>query len=318
MGTPDSIEDPPIPQYPKGLDLPMRDLSLMHHWCISTCYGFGDVFPDEVEPWRDQLPVIAQNFPFLMRGILAVTSLHVARSIYDYNTRSKYIQLAAYHQDLALPEYRAALIDVTEDSVAAVLAFSALTTVYSFAAPKDARALYASGAPEWLFLHRGPGPIPQHWQNWIDKSPLHTQMHRRRLSLIDPTVNPDDRHLIHLRSMLANLDAEEQNHVVDYESAIYWLRQAFAHTCNADSRLGPKYGILFWAERIPAGFLELLSQHKQAAIVLLAHSCVLAKRASNFWYFEGFAEQTLAELQPFLSEEYLPWINWPLQECGLL
>lgn len=296
----------------------MRDLALMHQWCTSTCFGFGDEFPGAADPWRVDVPILAQQNPFLMRGILAVTALHISRLTTDQSVKYKYIQLAAYHQDLALPEYRAAIIDVTEQNVSAVLAFSALTTVYSFAAPKDAGSVFAAGAQGWIFLHRGVGDIPPHWQNWIDRGPLRLQMHRRRLQPIDPAYNPDDFRLLSLHGMFDNLPPDELSDIPHYEGALYWLRQAFAHTFYPESQLGSKYAVLYWIEHVPSGYLELLHSQKPCAGVLLAHCCILLKRASNFWYLEGFAEHMINELKPSLTSGYMPWMQWPLQACGLL
>jgi hypothetical protein len=253
-----------------------------------------------------------------MRGILAVTALHISRLTSDPNVRIKYIQLAAYHQDLALPEYRNVIVDVTEHNVAAVLAFSAFTSVYSFASPKEPESLFASGPLEWLFLHRGVGDIPAHWQNWIDSGPLNLQMHRRRLPPIDPTFHVEDYRLHELRSMFSNLKADEQNDLIHYEGALYWLRQAFAHTVLLESKLGPKYAILFWVEHIPNGYVELVAKRKPCAVVLLAHCCILFHRAANFWFFDGFAEHLLNELISEVTPEYLPWMQWPIQTCGML
>ena len=114
----------------------MRDLALLHQWSVSTCYGFGDDFLDDVMPWRDHLPVLAQQFPFLMRGMLALSALHLAKNATNAHTRVKFLRTAAYHQDLALPEYRGMLLDVTRENAVPVLAFSAMLAIYSFAAPK--------------------------------------------------------------------------------------------------------------------------------------------------------------------------------------
>ncbi|KAF2474188.1 uncharacterized protein BDR25DRAFT_119863 [Lindgomyces ingoldianus] len=317
--TPESlVEEPPVPQCPPGShDLPLRDLSLLHQWTISTCYGFGDNFPGDAEPWQVDVPKLGQQFSFLMRGILAVSALHLARLSTDHTVKMRYIQLAAYHQDLALPEYRNAITNVSEKNVHAILAFSALTTVYSFAAPKDAGSLFADGAPEWVFLHRGVGDIPPSWQGWIDNGPMDQQMHRRRVQPVEYTLNPEDYRLVGLHGFLTNLPAEEQIEGVHYDNALHWLRQAFALTYSPESRIGPKYGVLFWVEKVDQGYLELLGLQRPRALILLAHCCVLLKRASGFWYLDGFAEHVLKEMKPCLADEFLPWIEWPLQACGL-
>ncbi|KAF2181646.1 hypothetical protein K469DRAFT_254537 [Zopfia rhizophila CBS 207.26] len=319
--TPESVaEDLMAGQCPStGHELPLRDLALLHQWHISTCYGFGDGSPGGSDPWRVEAPLLGQQCPFLMRGILAVSALHLARVATDQATRFKYIQEAAYHQDLALPEYRAAISNVTAQNCNAILAFSALLTVYSFAVPKDSGGLFVGGAPpEWIFLHRGVGDIPPKWQDWIDKGPMKEQMHRRRVQQVEPALNPDDYRLIGLHQILTNLPPGEQSEGLHYDQALHWLRQAFALTFSPESRIGPKYAVLFWVEKVDNGYLELLGLQRPRALVLLAHCCILLKRAANFWYLDGFAEHLLMELKPYLSDDFLPWIEWPLQACGVI
>ncbi|CAI6333506.1 unnamed protein product [Periconia digitata] len=289
-----------------------HDVALMHQWSVATCYGFGDEFPGEVEPWRDDLPRLAQQHSFLMRAILAVSALHLARTSQCPEEKSKYLRISAHHQDVAFPEYRDALDKVNKDNAPAILAFSAMLVVYQFATPQNGKA-FATGRPEWFFLHRGLGEVPAHWHWWIEDSFLSRQLERRRLHPVDASLNSDDFRLVALQDMLY----EKYGHGKESElavcmDALYWLRQAFAHTFNASSRLGPKYAVLFWIERVPQGFVDLLAQHEPAAMILVAYCSVLIKRASHFWFYEGFAEHVLTELWPLIGEDNLQWIEWPL------
>ncbi|KAL1608451.1 hypothetical protein SLS60_003393 [Paraconiothyrium brasiliense] len=261
---------------------------------------------------------MAQQCPFLMRGILALSALHLAKTTLDRDTRVNYLRTAAYHQDLALPEYRTTLLDVTKENVAAVMAFSAILTIYSFAAPKDPGRVFAECPPEWIFLHRGVGDIPSHWQSWIQNTFLDRQMHRRRLQPVDPSLNPEDYRLHCLEALIASLPLEEANEAPAYEGALYWLRQAYAHTYNPESITGGLHALLFWIERVPQGYMDLLSMQRPRAMILLANAVVLVKRASHFWYLEGFAEHTIAEAKQVVDFELLPWIDWPMQVCGMV
>ena len=299
-------------------DLGIRDLALMHQWSTATCYGFGDTFIDDVVPWRDHLPVLAQQFPFLMRGILALSALHLAKTTADARARVKYLRTAAYHQDLALPEYRGMLLDVTKENAVPVLAFSVMLAIYSFAAPKDPNHMFAEGPPEWIFLHRGVGDIPAHWTSWIDNSILERQMHRRRLQPVDPLLNPEDFRIHCLETIISALPFDEVIEAPAYEEALYWLRQAYAHTYCSESMLGAKYAFLFWLEHVPQSYIDLVGMQRPHAMIFLANAMVLVKRASHFWYLDGFAEHTILECEKMIPPELLPWIDWPMSACGMV
>ena len=296
----------------------MRDLALLHQWSVSTCYGFGDDFLDDVMPWRDHLPVLAQQFPFLMRGMLALSALHLAKNATNAHTRVKFLRTAAYHQDLALPEYRGMLLDVTRENAVPVLAFSAMLAIYSFAAPRDPKQMFAEGPPEWIFLHRGVGDIPAHWWSWIDNSILERQMHRRRLQAVDPSLNPEDFRLDCLETLITSLPLDEIVEAPAYEGALYWLRQAYAHTYCHESMIGPKYAFLFWLEHVPQSYIDLIGLQRPRAMAFLANAMVLVKRASHFWYLTGFAEHTILECEKVIPPELLGWIDWPMRACGMV
>ncbi|KAF2714999.1 hypothetical protein K504DRAFT_445917 [Pleomassaria siparia CBS 279.74] len=315
-----TVDDSPSSQCSSGAhDLALRDLGLMHQWTISTCHDFGDGFAGGGEPWRTDIPILAQQHHFLLRGILAVTSLHLSKSTMDPSLRGQYIHLAACHQDLALPEYRVSLIDVTESNATAVLAFSALTVIYSLATAKDAGTLFASGCPEWILLARGVGSIPPHWENWIERGCLGMQtMHRRRLQNIDAKLHPEDYRLLALHGLFSNLNPGEQHESAHYKQALYWLRQAFAHCSNVESRVSPICAVMYWVERVPQEFLDLVILQKSRAIVLMAHFCILVKRASHLWYAAGAAEDMMIELHGNLNPKFLPWMEWPLRTFGMM
>lgn len=296
----------------------MRDLALMQHWTVATCYGFGDIFVDDSNAWREHVPMLAQQFPFLMRGILALSALHLAKTTPDRNLRNSHLQTAAYHQDLAIPEYRSALLDVKHDNAEAIMAFCAILTIYSFAAPKEPGLLFAEGQPEWVFLHRSVGDMPLHWQSWLENSFLDRHLHRRRLGTVDPSLNPEDYRLGCLEALITSLPPDEASEAPAYEGALYWLRQAYAHANNPESMLGEKDALLFWIERVPQAYVELLSLHRPRAMVFLANATVLVKGASHLWYFEGFAEHMINEARQVMGVEYLPWIDWPLQAYGMV
>src|ERR1700709_50976 len=117
-------------------DLQVEELELLHHWTLFASIGFGDKPGDEVL-WQVEIPRIACKQPFLMRGILAVSALHMSRVRPD--KRQEFLLRDVYHQNLALPSYRYVIDDfrgkMTEENCHAVIAFASLTSAYAFAEP---------------------------------------------------------------------------------------------------------------------------------------------------------------------------------------
>jgi hypothetical protein len=236
----------------------MKDLTLMHQWSVATCYEFGDTFQEETDLWRHQTPILAQQFPSLMHGTLAFSALHLAKTSMDPNSRDRYLRTAAAYQDLALIEYRCMLLNVTKETAVAVMAFSAMLTVYSFAAPQNPCRAFAEGTFGWIVLHRAAADMAVDWELYIDNSLLARQMHRRMLQPVDPLLDPEDYRLHCLEALIAFLPCEEANKAPAYKGALYWLRRAYAHTYCNESMLGANYAVLYWIERVPPGFIDLI------------------------------------------------------------
>lgn len=321
MPTPDSIPDSynedSLFGIPCASELPMTALALMHQWSTRTCYGFGDQSMVEKEYWRDEVPVIAQQFPFLMRGILASSALHLGKGCTADHMRTGYLRIAAYHHALAIPEYRSHLCNLTKESAPAVMAFACMLTMYSFASPKYPGMLFAEGQPEWMYLHRGVHAIPMHWETWAEDAFIGRQISRNILPIVDPSINPDDWRLCDLERLVTSLPPEEVPHGPAYQAAIYWLRQAFAHTYIPESQLGPVYAVLFWIERVPQSYFDLLMLQRPRAMVFMAYVGALMKRSSNLWYVGEFPEHIVMEARNLLSPDLHSLIAWPMQVCGL-
>lgn len=60
-------------------ELNLGDLELLQNWTMGAYTGFGDKEGDE-KLWQDEIPRMALAHPFLMRGILAVSALHMGRT----------------------------------------------------------------------------------------------------------------------------------------------------------------------------------------------------------------------------------------------
>jgi hypothetical protein len=304
------------------MNLNISDLELMHHWTLSAYTGFGYRPGDEIM-WRDEIPRIALKQPFLMRGLLAVSALQLARLMPAQ--KEHYLAVAAHHQNLALPCYRYLVEDVghrmTPENCHAIAAFGHLTTAYAFATPHPpGSVLFAglcssTGVPEWVYLLRGARGILAMAKDWIADGPLKFSF-RGLPETVDVSLSPEDFQLSALGVEIDNLEVTtpEEHHELDiYRESLFLLRQTFAIPYQPGEVLGVKFAIFIWVEVVPAEFLELLSSLKPVALVILAHLCVLLKKCENFWYIKGSAERIILEVNNILEEAWRPWIAWALQ-----
>ena len=306
----------------QATDLNVTDLRLLHHWTISASMGFGDK-PGDEKQWQVEIPKIAYKHPFLMRGILAISALHLSRILPDEQQNS--LLIAAYHQDMALPSYRGIIYDadknMTDQNCHAVIAFASLTSAHSLACPRPPGSILSSEryslaeVSEWLHLQRGARRMLTMAGHEIAKGPMAFQL-RTVQEPIDTSYNPEDFHLAALESLFRQLEGsslKQDEEIGIYYTTLALLRESFATPFLPCQTLGVKLSIYMWVDKIPERYLELLSEHKPGALVLLAHLCVLLKKGSRYWYMDGAAERIASTIEDVLEDQWKSWISWPLE-----
>ncbi|GIC88937.1 uncharacterized protein Aud_005339 [Aspergillus udagawae] len=111
-----------------------RDPELMHHYSLYTSRSIARRLEMQ-EVWQVDIPTIAYSYEFLMHGILALSSLHIAYSCPE--KYSSYLKSSRYHITLALPSFRKALLSPTAENCCALFASSSIIMVYTFASPAE-------------------------------------------------------------------------------------------------------------------------------------------------------------------------------------
>ncbi|CZR64154.1 uncharacterized protein PAC_14051 [Phialocephala subalpina] len=303
-------------------ELNLGDLGLLHEWTMSAYTGFVDQ-PRTEHLWQAEIPRMALKHPFLMRGVLAVSALYKGRM--EPDKKPHYLQVAAYHQNLALPAYRYIVEDLDNrmdrENAGAVLAFGHLTTAYAFASPHAPGSILfaglcaSTGVPEWLYLTRGCRKIMVMAKDWISSGPMNLVM-RDIDSPIDLSLSPDDHHLAALAEHLESLPIsgpEDSEEMDAFREALSQLRRSFALPWQAGDPLSAKFSCFAWVEFIPQRYLELLSVLRPVALVILSYFCVLLHQCGHFWHIKGAAERIIGEMYNILEDDWHDWITWPLQ-----
>lgn len=111
----------------------LQDLELMHHYSRRTCYTALGGGAQTQNVWGEFVPKEAVKHQFLMHGILAIASLHIAMDAPTDAIRDKYLRLCDKHQTVAVETSRMIMININEDSGAALFAFSSITSLSALA-----------------------------------------------------------------------------------------------------------------------------------------------------------------------------------------
>lgn len=103
---------------------------------------------------------------------------------------------------------------------------------------------------------------------------------------------------------------KHSEHRKDYEAAIKSYESSARQLELAG--LHVEAGMVFlWAYRLSVQFHKDLEAHHPAALVLLAHYCVLLRTVDHRWYLNDMARQLLEDIERHINPAYRDWLTWP-------
>lgn len=309
------------------------DSKLLEHFKSCICHEIG-YDPTSRDVWHKDVPALADKHPFLMHGILACAALHIA--FQNPKDRRRYKLIAAHHQGLALPTFRTEIARPSEDNCCALLAFTQLLILHCFAADTNHEDLLIVGGkddidlPEWLYVIRGSCHIFAALWPHIMKGPYLSMMmggatladiECRDVEVQMPEVDTRLRRLmdmIHFNIQKRKLEGISPE-TTPLPAALLILTRAFSKARAA--QLGNKYtmwiAIYTWPIQVPEEYLNLLKKRDPAALVILAHYCILLRPLEHNWFMHGYTSRLLSRIYNQLDEEWHEWMQWPLEEIGL-
>ncbi|KAL9102494.1 MAG: hypothetical protein Q9163_002359 [Psora crenata] len=293
--------------------LQMDDLELLHHFTTETCYTLSDR-AESHELWRVTVPQLAFHHDFLMRGILAISALHLSHlrpAMHEHFTH-----IGAQQQDAALRSFRPIMVGMDSTNCDASFAMSSLIVVYGFESPKlsDSLGMFSSHgehSDEWLPLIRGVNSILQS---------LWPSVKCGRLSRL---LHDEDRHFRHtqlpkvLENQLSNLEQFCENMTGDgiddaaCKDALGQLRRCFERM-NDKSPYECEVSLAFvWPVMIPPHFISMLNKRDPKALIILAHYCLILHHLDGYWWMRGWARHILDNIRPELDDSWQNWLRWP-------
>ena len=148
-------------------DLNLLDLELLHNFTTSTSATMSHT-PLLRTLWRINVPKLGFENDYVMRGILALSALHMAR--FTTSKKDYYFHIAESQHAVGLRLASPIIPHISDENCSAMYIFSLLTCFYVLASrhqSKDARP--DAGVADWLFLLRSTGSIVQ--MSWSSLTP---------------------------------------------------------------------------------------------------------------------------------------------------
>ncbi|KAK2756928.1 hypothetical protein FQN54_004896 [Arachnomyces sp. PD_36] len=286
---------------------------LMFQWFTSTIHTAAH---DESTLVKGQKYVTGEalSHEFLMHGILAFSALHIAhtRTGEDHVT---YLKAALNHHSQGLAIFRPLLRNVNACKPAVVIAFSALTMLFTFGYFQQP-VVEASFSPiddiaEVFRLARGSDKVFRETKVWKPRKKSLEKYGLRPYTPHDATSS-----LEHLRQINDTLTELDINHEADTYGAVIQQLQSTFEEFSVDKR---NYHILLsWAVELPDRYLTLLKERDPFALVILGHYCVLLHNLRHIWWLCGWGVNVLRAVHQSLHKSWWESVKWPLEETGLL
>lgn len=298
----------------------VRDLELMHKFATET---FGSVCTAESEyhVWQIVIPQLALQFDFLMNGILALASLHIATTT-ESPTSLTYIDTALQYHNLTFAPFRTAIDHLTPQNCEAVLAQSIVTTVIGIALPRvtgtrDENPTMTENIVVVFELLQGVKKIIHIGRSWI-KLNLFTRQKDAWDSSSPPLDRDTQTALDRLTTLndetLASIDADQYRINKD---VITRLLHCFTLFANSEDPAN----ILAWLASVDKLFVDNVRRRQPLALLILMHwGVLLGELDGQRWWARNSGRALVSELLRALRPGDPRWADalvWPQRKMGL-
>lgn len=302
-----------IDEPPNGLE--PHAAALLRHYRNSTSTTITTDSNDEFI-WGYIAVQLAYEHEFLMMALLSLTSLHLAHLYPD--RRTEYTMEASKYQDKAMPLFRDAVAKPTIANCNAILVFSHMLVLYTFAAERQDDDLLLVGKgdddivpPWWLhFMRSGCSMLCEVW-DYVEAGPIRTLA----IAWDAPLRISKSYEKATLDSLLALMPPPSSDRswpediCYHYREAAKDLAVTFAFSESTPDRFTTWDALRVWPMRISEEFMTLLKRHHPSALILLAHYSLLLQRIESKWYFQGRARRLVRTILHFLDPYWHPCIT---------
>lgn len=249
-----------------------------------------------------------------MHGILAFSALHIAHTRTGKDQMT-YLKTALDHHNQGLAIFRPLLDNVNACKPAVVIAFSALTMLFTFGYLQQP-LVEPSFSPiddigEVFLLAKGSDRVLRETKRW--NSLNKTLSDNGSLPYTSHAATTAFEHLRQINDTLNELDISHETDT--YSSVIHQLESTFEEF-SCDER---NYHIpLSWAIKAPHRYLILLKERNPLALVILGHYCILLHNLRHIWWLHGWGTKVLQAIRYSIDNSWAPSLKWPLEQTGLL
>lgn len=303
------------------------ELNLMHQYTAFTSLTMSHS-PALISIWRDAVPQLALDHEFLLHGLFALAAQHKLSQM--STPADNLLDASIHYHEKSLSRYIAIVGDVSKDNCEALFAFSQIIagTFYS----RLSIGLYEDGATSQDFvasvanifeLLKGTLVVAQQAASWLRGGQLAAMTSNYpenkpgqfdEFSTMPQQFEMEQCGCTAALKLLSNTlkrDAAGPDALMRAQVLIPTIQ--FVHALligqpNTSERQNKIVGLPVWLDR---GFVQLLKEGDNAALVVLAFYGVALYELDNGWMFKGVGSGLVHAVSRILKPEWLGYLEWP-------
>jgi hypothetical protein len=224
---------------------------------------------------------------------------------------------------MAIPSFREAIDNPTEQNCDAIMAFAYLLVVYSFATDGESshNSLllindYSDGMgkqtlliPQWLhFIRVGCYMLRDVWGR-VQNGPASVLATAWEVAVdVGGSELP---YLAHFLTVVPNDSSWSEESVAVYRASALHLAKSFAFMdkTGMDSGVSTWTILGMWPVTVDQGYMDLLYERHPGALILLAYYCIILRQMQQRWYFAGRAAKLMTTIVDLLDTRWRPYIE---------
>ncbi|KAJ5827628.1 hypothetical protein N7447_004391 [Penicillium robsamsonii] len=310
----------PVPTPIQTNSFGIDNLELMHKFATDT-YKSLCISESEIEIWQITVPTLAFKHDYLMSGILALASMHIATTCEPSKIVSQYYETGLQYYNRSLTPFRNAIDNITPQNCDAVFAHSIVMIAISIASPrlivtKDDCASITENIVVLFELLQGVKKIMQVSKSWI-KLELFSrgEFWKKTPTDLDSDTEAALTHLAALNDQVMIGIYSDQHRI--NKDVIAHLRHCYAKF----ARSADPAPVLAWLAHVEKGFVDSLRCRQPFSLLILMYWGVLLKELDEKrWWARDSGRALVSELFEALKSGDPRWesaLAWVQRKMGL-
>ncbi|KAK6581857.1 hypothetical protein PZA11_005554 [Diplocarpon coronariae] len=321
QGSTDSI--PAELASPHGLSgtFSLLDMELLHHF---NNYTFSSFTTESIvhQTWHKHGPSLGFQFPFLLRGILSFSALHLGHV--NVRRRETLTNYAGRLHSQASDGFGALLPQVSAENCSALHMFACLDCFFQLGR-LDKSSDVAVQKRKWLGLATGLECVTgmrlmlQTSAKSLYSGPLGPMLRvgemRNTVLVGIVRTGPQVPQFSELRERMSRYETDDGTYQV-YIDTIAILESVFEVISNTPLGTREAADLLIGLFNLPKDYVDLLKQKRQEAMVIFTYLCVIFRYLETYWWLQGVAAHFMLQLYQFLDDEHRELIRWPMEQLN--